>query len=136
MGNLAEIRQRFDEHQIEALLITSDQNRRYLTGFTGSSGVVLISKTDQKLITDFRYTEQAKEQAKGFDITLHKKNVAEVVGDLINSMGIKRLGIEKDHLTYREFLEYSKAIEAELVPTSQFIEDLRMVKNEEEISKY
>ena len=48
---------------IDGFLITSTYNRRFMTNFTGSAGVVLISQKEAKFITDFRYVEQAGKQA-------------------------------------------------------------------------
>ena len=56
---LAKLRVALEEKGIDALLITNGYNRRYMTGFTGTAGVAIVSKNDAVFITDFRYTEQA-----------------------------------------------------------------------------
>ncbi|MCC2686097.1 MAG: Xaa-Pro dipeptidase, partial [Paenibacillaceae bacterium] len=60
---LKRIREIMVKRQVEALLVTNDINRRYLTGFTGTSGYVLITAQRAYLLTDFRYMEQAGKQA-------------------------------------------------------------------------
>src|SRR5690625_1608101 len=86
---------------IDGLIVTNATSRRYLTGFTGSNGIVIISENDAVLVTDYRYVEIAKEQTTGFDVVLHadhtghkgsKSSIYKVVVDQINKMGIKRLG--------------------------------------------
>jgi len=52
-----------DAEAIDALLVTSRPNIRYLTGFSGSAGVVVATRTTQLLVTDFRYDEQARQQS-------------------------------------------------------------------------
>ena len=75
MEKLRRLRDQFDEQNIDAILITNPVNRRYITNFTGSSGVALITKTEQYLITDFRYIEQAKKQAENFTIIRHERDI-------------------------------------------------------------
>ena len=62
---LAKLREALKENGLDALLVTNPYNRRYITGFTGSAGVAVVSAEDAVFITDFRYTEQAAEQVKG-----------------------------------------------------------------------
>lgn len=68
---LTKLRQALIEHNVEAILITNEYNRRYMTGFTGTSGVAVVSQQDAVFITDFRYTEQASEQVKEFRVVQH-----------------------------------------------------------------
>ena len=65
-SRLDKLRTLFSEHGIDAILISSATNRRYLSGFVGSAGYLLITENDQVLYTDFRYTEQAESQAPNF----------------------------------------------------------------------
>jgi Xaa-Pro aminopeptidase len=130
---LEKIRNQFKEYGIDGLLITSGYNRRYATNFTGTAGVVLISEKEAKLITDFRYIDQANEQAIGFEIVQHKGPIIEEVAKQAASMGIKALGFEQDHMTFSVFRAYENAVESTLTPISQLIEKLRMVKDENEL---
>ncbi len=59
------------EQDADAVLVTSAENRRYLSGFTGSNGVLYISPTRRLLVTDRRYGYQAEREAPGWDVTLH-----------------------------------------------------------------
>lgn len=133
MEKLQKLRSSFEKLGIDALLITSEFNRRYMTGFTGSAGVVLISKDKALFITDFRYVEQASKQCEGFEIVKHTGTIPEEVSEQAKKMGIQKLGFEQDHLTYSAFKAYEKAVKTELVPISGVIEKLRLIKGESEI---
>ncbi|MFD1018714.1 M24 family metallopeptidase [Thalassobacillus hwangdonensis] len=133
MSKLTQLKQKLSDSNVEALLITSEKNRRYISGFTGSSGAVLVSKDKAILITDFRYTEQAGEQAQGFEVIEHKIPLVEEVAEQVKKAGFSKVGFEKDHLTYAVFEQYQKHIDAELVPTSGLVEKLRLIKSDDEI---
>ena len=72
MIKIDKVRELIDSEGIDALLVMSDYNRRYLSGFTGSSGAVIITKDAKYLVSDFRYNAQAQEQAKDFEFILRK----------------------------------------------------------------
>jgi Xaa-Pro aminopeptidase len=133
MSKLDKLREKFSENNIDGILITSQYNRRYMTGFTGSSGVAIITADNALFITDFRYTEQAAEQAQGFEIIQHKGPIPNEVATQVEKLGIKKLGFEKNYLTYSAFESYRSKVDAELVPVSGLIEDLRLVKTEAEL---
>lgn len=130
---LEKLQSEFSKLGIDGLLITSGYNRRYMTGFTGSSGVVLISGENAQFITDFRYVEQAAKQCQGFEIVKHTGTIPEEVAAQAKKLGITKLGFEQEHLSYSSFKSYEKAVEAELVPVSGAIEKLRLIKTEGEI---
>ena len=64
------LRRRLSNECFEALLISSNVNCRYLSGFTGSNGYLLITGDEGFLFTDFRYVEQARKQCPGFEIVV------------------------------------------------------------------
>ncbi|MCP3032985.1 Xaa-Pro peptidase family protein [Halobacillus sp. A1] len=134
MGKLDNLRQAFEEQQLDGLLIMSEKNRRYLANFTGSSGALLITHNKALFITDFRYTEQAAEQAVNFEIVEHKVPLHEEVATQVDKLGLKKVGFEKDHLTYGQFDMFAKKLDAELVPTSGMVEKLRLIKTEDELT--
>ncbi len=133
MGKLEKLRQSLKDQELDALLITSAQNRRYITGFTGSAGVVLVTVDKALFITDFRYTEQAGEQVKDFEIIEHKQPIHQEVAEQVKKLGSRKIGFEKADLTYGLFEQYRDQIEAELVPTSGLVEKLRLIKSAEEL---
>lgn len=118
----------------DALLITGIENIRYITGFTGSSGVLLMTDNGGIFFTDSRYTEQAlKEVEAKVEIKEYKKRVPELAGALIDA-GYKRVGFEDSSLTYREYQELKKeARGVKLVPLKDRLTLLRGVKSKGEL---
>jgi len=133
MEKIEKIRQQFKDLNIDSLLITNPFNRRYVSNFTGTAGVVLITEEKSYFITDFRYTEQAVKQAIGYEVVEHSGTVQEEVKRLVEETGLKRLGFEENDLTYAQYLSYEKIIQAEFVPVSNVVEKIRLIKTEDEI---
>lgn len=134
MIKLEKLRKALVEENVDGLFITNDYNRRYMTGFTGSTGVAIVTKDDAVFITDFRYTEQAKNQVQNFRIVQHDSVIYKEVAAQVEKMGIKTLGFEKDTMTYGMFETYKSLINAELIPLSGLIEKIRLIKTEQEIN--
>lgn len=130
---LANLREALKENGLDALLVTNPYNRRYMTGFTGSAGVAVISAEDAVFITDFRYTEQAAKQVQGFRIVKHEKTIIEEVANQVQEMQIKTLGFEKDNVSFGTYELYNDKVDAELKAVSGIVEKLRMVKTADEI---
>ncbi|QFT89757.1 putative peptidase [Bacillus sp. THAF10] len=133
MIKLTKLRESFQSAGVDALLVTSAKNRQYLTGFTGSAGLAIISEDRAVFITDFRYTEQAAKQCEGFEIVQHKGGLVEEIANVVKDLGISKLGFEQDHVTFSTYLSYKTGIQADLVPVSGVIEKLRLIKSEQEI---
>ncbi|MFC5557810.1 M24 family metallopeptidase [Ureibacillus thermophilus] len=133
MKRIEKLRKELESRQVDAMLITNPYNRRYMTGFTGTSGAAVVSKNDAVFITDFRYTEQAKKQVKDFRIIQQESSILKEVAKIADEWKIKTLGFEKDTMTYGEFESYEKVLNVELVPLSGVIEKIRLIKTDEEI---
>ena len=133
MEKVDKVRSALETNKLDAILIASPINRRYVTGFTGTAGAVIISKNDARFITDFRYTEQAAEEATGFQIVEHKQLIELEIKEQLKEMNVKRLGFEKDHVSYSQYENYKKVLEAELVPISGIMEELRLIKSKDEL---
>ncbi|RTE09724.1 M24 family metallopeptidase [Paenibacillus whitsoniae] len=128
------LRQVMQQQELPALLITNAYNRTYVTGFTGSSGYVLITGERAILLTDFRYMTQAPQQAKLFEVVEHKPKVIESVLELLQKQGITKLGFEQADVTYGDFLGYQQGLPGvEFVPTASLVEQIRMVKDDAEL---
>ncbi|MBE1553323.1 M24 family metallopeptidase [Sporosarcina limicola] len=140
MEKVKKLVKQFAELTIDGLMITGDWNRRYLSGFTGSNGVILITENDVKIITDYRYFEQAKNQT-DMDVVLHaehtghKHKIYDEVAKQVKKMGIKRLGFEQQHVNVGNCAKLKSLIDAAMIPTYDLVENLRMVKTEREIEK-
>lgn len=133
MEKLQRFRENLAAEKIDAMIITNPYNRRYLSNFTGTTGIVVISEREAKFITDFRYTEQAAKQAIGFEIVKHTGPIENEVAAQLKEMGAKKIGFEQDDLTFSLYKTYEGIVEGELVPLSGFVEKLRLIKTPEEI---
>jgi Xaa-Pro aminopeptidase len=133
-ANLQAIRSRIQEQRLDGLLITNGYNRRYVSGFTGSSGCCLLTEQNADLLTDFRYIEQATRQAPEFEIVRHGADMLETVIERARQHGAKRLGFEKNHITYALYQRLEElASDIELVPVAGIVESSRLVKTPEEV---
>ena len=138
-STLQKLREKLQEHELDAILISTPENRRYLSGFSGSAGYLLISQEEAVLATDFRYVEQAGGQAPDFEV--HRvAGGPSWLPELASKQGVGRLGFEIQNMTVSAYTAFKKALaEAagsdgiELVPTSDIVDRLRAVKSEEEL---
>lgn len=130
---LSGLRQLIAAAKLDGLLVTCMENIRYLTGFTGSAGMVVVVPGDSYFLTDGRYTNQARGEVKGSAIMEYKAPLKEVA-ELVNSLSIKRLGIESDYLVYYSYKRLKGALRGPSVrSTSGLVEELRMVKDRDEV---
>ena len=119
------------ESGVDAAFIEKDENCRYISGFTGSDSYLFLTADDCYLLTDSRYTEQAKEEAKGFTIIDYAGKLAKTVGELSAKHHVTRFGIEAG-MTYKMYLSFD-----EVLPETDFVfvvpDTLRQIKSAEEI---
>ena len=123
-----------EEQGVDAALITHGTNIRYFSNFTSDESVLVISKDRRVLLTDFRYTIQAKElSAPAFEIVETSRAIAtEEIAAVLTEMGVKKCAFEDGYLTVREFNNY-KDLPVELVPMTPVIDRCRLVKNAYEV---
>ncbi|MEG0294637.1 M24 family metallopeptidase [Enterococcus sp.] len=135
MLRVEKLRVAMKEEGLAAFLVTSPYNLRYLTNFTGSAGLAVITLNKAYFITDFRYTEQAAEQAQGFEIIKQQGSIFAEVAAICQKEELATLAFEENHLTFSEYEALEDVvIESGLVPVSGMIETLREVKDEQEIA--
>lgn len=115
------------ERKLDAVILSKPENIRYLTGYTGDTGVYVQNRDRQYLLTDFRYAEQAEQQAKTCEIITVKHSYPEVVRDLVNGT----VGFEGSVLTWAEGEGFRKECGAS-VDVSGWVEELRKIKSEQE----
>ncbi|MFC4771089.1 M24 family metallopeptidase [Enterococcus hermanniensis] len=122
------------EDMIDAYLVTSPANLRYLTNFTGTAGIAVITQEQAYFITDFRYMEQANNQTQGMTILQHQGDLVGEIIKLVETQHISVLGFEDAFLTVAEYSVFEEVIDAELAPASGLIESLREQKDDAEIA--
>ncbi len=135
MNRLQSLAKKMYGMSLDAVLVSSPHNRRYLSGFTGSSGYLLITEQERYMLTDFRYIEQATDQCPEFKvINFFDKGLIETIEDLIAQLNIKALGYEDLTLTVKEFNHFTEHIETcNWIGIGNLIEQIRMYKDDEEI---
>ena len=134
MLRVEKLRKKMRENNLDSFLITSPYNLRYLTNFTGTTGLAVITLEKAFFITDFRYTEQAAAQAQGFEIIKNVGPIFDEVANLVRKEGLRMLAFEESTVSFLEYSVLEEIIDAELIPVSEMIEELREVKDEEEIA--
>ena len=128
------LRQRITERELDGMLITDPLNRRYLTGFSGSAGWVLVTPERAMLAVDFRYYERAAHEAPGWEQVRVSTTWPAVLAEMVAQAGIKTLGIEAENVTLALFDEWrAKVPGVAWKPVQQMVMPMRMVKEESEI---
>ncbi|MFQ5678679.1 MAG: M24 family metallopeptidase [Gemmatimonadota bacterium] len=136
---LAALHERLAEAGLDGLLIGHLPNVRYLTGFTGSSGLLLVLREDDSmLVTDFRYEDQATEQLPtGVRPRIARDGLFPELGEALEARGApRRLGFEAEHLTVRDRREIGERcgrVAWEDAPP--FVEEMRRRKDATELEK-
>lgn len=130
---LMKLREQMQKRELDSLLVTNPYNLRFITGFTGTAGLALITPNDAWFITDFRYTEQAGEQVKEFKVVQAQKGLIDEVARIAQEAAVERLAFEQDYMTFATYSQYLEKLSATLEPVSGLIEKLRMVKSPEEL---
>lgn len=131
---IEKLRALMEKAMIDAYLVTSPANIRYLTNFTGTAGMAFITLDQAFFITDFRYIEQASEQIQGMTIIQHQGDIITELLKLMESESVNVLGFEDAVMTYADYSIFEEVIDAELAPASGLIEKLRERKDEGEIA--
>jgi Xaa-Pro aminopeptidase len=130
---LTKLRAILPEQDIDAVLISQPENRRYLSGFTGSAGWLVITAERAMMVTDFRYYEQVGREAPDFELAKIKTRVADLLPELLADLDVKRLGFESQHLTVEQLNTFKAAEGVEWLPLENTVEKIRAVKDENEI---
>lgn len=122
---------------LDGMLVISEPNISYLTGFTGSSSRLIVSQRGCVFLTDGRYTEQALSEIHD-DIEVFKwindnRYGVDTYQKFIDVFQIGRLGFESDVMTHLIYQKFKNGVKVELIPTEGLVEGQRMIKDESEI---
>ena len=130
MNRIQRLQNRVLKNKLSAVLIGKPENVNYLCGFTGTNGRLLVTPKKAVFITDFRYIRSAqKEIPKGMQIFDQKDGLKKLIGRF------KKLGIEDEYMTYSRYLDLKKKYpKVRLKPVSGIVEDMRMIKDKDEMS--
>ncbi|WP_400163918.1 M24 family metallopeptidase [Brevibacillus sp. TJ4] len=132
-GRLEKLRVELEKIGAEAFITEKPENRLYLSGFSGSTGSVVVTADQAFLVTDFRYVEQAAEQAPDFVIVNNERKAVEAIANLLKEQRVSRLAFESS-VSFQTYQDWSKAFaDVELLPTNGLVEKIRMYKDEAEM---
>jgi Xaa-Pro aminopeptidase len=130
----------FPDQELDGVLISAPENRRYLSGFSGSAGYLFITKDSAVLVTDSRYTEQATNQSPAFQVKQVRGGWGWLVEEL-KASGVKKVGFESQDMTVSSYNSLIDAIKGDsslggvsLVPAPGLAENQRIVKDKEELA--
>ena len=130
---------------LDTFMILVEENRRYLSGFTGedtafdeSAGALFITNTRLILATDSRYELQARQEAPNYELICYKKGLVNELSNILNTLKTKKLGFESKRLSHMQYNKItgqllSDGLQVQLIETKDIVESLRIKKEEEEI---
>jgi Xaa-Pro aminopeptidase len=130
---IARLSDELEASGVDAFLVTNLTNVRYLTGFSGTNGQVLVTATGALFMSDPRYAARAGELVRGADVEIYPAALTDVLGEKLAERGIRRLGLEASTVTLAQLEELRGALDVELVPISGAVEDLRRSKERAEV---
>jgi Xaa-Pro aminopeptidase len=142
---LHQVRGLLENASYDAIWIVQPENRRYVSGFKAedsqineSSGSLLISQARSILLTDSRYTLEAQSEAANFEVCTITEDLAAEIPRVIQEMGVRKLGFEKDYVTWGLHQQLTDRLRSlsppvDLIPIDGVVEGLREVKAEEEV---
>ncbi|MGB7600841.1 MAG: Xaa-Pro peptidase family protein [Candidatus Sulfotelmatobacter sp.] len=135
------LREHLATTRFDALLISHLPNIRYLCGFTGSAGFLLVEESGSVFFTDVRYDTQAREEVKGAKVVIAKTAVLSAMADWVGSHRRRSkgwtIGIESEHMTVAEKRKLTDLLPRgrRLQEASPVVERARMVKDADELQK-
>lgn len=133
---LANVRRALARSALDGIIITRPENLFYASSFTGSSGTLLVTADRAVLLTDFRYVEQARNQAPGFVVVRTAPDPVHTLAGQLDLLRGQRIGFESDHtpVSWLKRLE-SKTPPVGLLPVEGFMEEVRAQKDPAEIER-
>jgi Xaa-Pro aminopeptidase len=138
-ARIQQLRDKFLERELDGVLVSQAENRRYLSGLSTSAGYLLISSKKALFATDFRYAKQASIECADFEVVQIRGELSEWLPSLISELGTKKLGFEANATSFAIHNKLSKALDHDkkgfqLLATESLVESLRAVKDEEELA--
>ena len=135
MNHLNEIAAKLDEHELDAMLLTSVPGEHYAVGFHGE-GIVLVGKDRHVYITDPRYMEGAQKTVTGAEIMVTGRGISakKLIRDIIETQEIRMLGFEESVMTVQIHEGYVKDLPCQLIPAQKLLNILRASKGEDELA--
>ena len=139
-ARIDQVRNSFERQGLDGFIIASPSNRRWISGFTGTSGVVVITKNNKYFVTDSRYWEQTKVECPNFELVEAAGAVSSLSTEFLMSFNATQLGFESNHVTVDQISNWRSSLDQagdtnfpKLRSISGLVEALRMVKDDQEL---
>ena len=128
-----------EENYVEAILVTNRYDITYVSKFTGEESYVLLTKFNNYIIADKRYTEQAKKQCEDFKVVMFENNQADLIRILkilLASNNIGKLGVDIYEIKHKLYQDIKNELSnVEIVNLEEPFKRIRAIKSPEEIKK-
>lgn len=133
LKRIARLREEVTRRELDALLVSNAANVKYLSGFSGSNGTLIIDADQAALLTDFRYVEQAEEQAPAVEVIDGKSEPRKLLVERLGAAA--KVGFDDADMRVKSYRLLEEALPEgrELIAASGAVEKLRQVKDEHEI---
>ena len=130
------LKKQLELSDLDGLLVTKRANWYYLTGFTGDSAALIVSRRGITLITDGRFTVQARQETSGIRILLQKKGLYEDLGEVLKRQGLRRIGFDPLQMSVAQWRVARKASRGggRWVGAPGLVEAQRMIKERDELA--
>jgi Xaa-Pro aminopeptidase len=141
LARQAKLKQHLATTRFDGLLVSHLPNIRYLCGFTGSAGLLLVEEDGSVLFTDVRYDTQAHQEVKDAKVIIARKSLLEALGEFLSGQRkrakARTIGIEAEHFTVAEKKRLAKVrpLGMTLKDAPPMVERARMVKDNDEINR-
>ena len=135
MSRFDKIAARLADYGLDAMLITSEPNRLYATGFHSSAGMAVVTADGSYFFTDSRYIEAASKRIDNCQVleNTREKPMTALAAEVIARHGIQRMGFEEAYTTVEEYERWREKLSCELIPAAGLLGGLRAIKDQEEI---
>jgi len=136
MNNIARIQQKLIEKNLDAILVTNENNQRFAAGFPFTDGSVLVSREKAWLFTDSRYIEAAEAAADDcVKVQMFDKNRSqiELISAALKEAGVEKLGAEEERLNHKAWSDFEKELGLALLPGQAIFSELRASKTAAEV---
>jgi Xaa-Pro aminopeptidase len=135
-GRLTALRERFTDRGVESFLIATREDIRYFSGFSGTSGLLLVSREDATLLTDFRYQEQSRLEVGDMPVRIAERQPTEELVRMERAAFGRALGFDPTGVSHRFYSALRTGLSGvSLVPVESALGELTAVKDAEEIER-
>lgn len=135
MDNFKKLQNALESRGLDAMLLTSEQNCRYVSGFMASDMSCVVARDKAWYFTDSRYIEAASATITGAEIVVcgGDNPMGAAIKKALDDCGAERVGAEETYLPHGSWLSYEKKLERELIPAQDILTELRVIKEQEEV---